>query len=257
MELNKIYNMDCLKGLRNIPDGSVDCIICDLPYGTTACKWDSVIPFDRLWKQYKRIRKPSAPILLFGSEPFSTKMRMSNLEEFRYDWIWVKNKCADFVHAKNRPMKSHEIISVFCKYGMGHKSTMGKKRMPYIPQGLLRKYTIHHNATAKFGGVLGKRPSQKRTIISEWTNYPTSVLQFDIEADAWHPTQKPISLIRYLIKTYTQTGGVILDNCMGSGTTAIACIREKRDFIGFEINKEYYEKACKRIKVEMAQPLLF
>lgn len=257
IELNKIYNEDCLEGMKRIPDGSVDCIICDLPYGTTVCKWDNVIPFDSLWAQYKRIRKPYTPILLFGSEPFSTKLRMSNIDEFRYDWIWVKNKHGDFVHAKNRPIKAHEIISCFCNYGMGHQSIMGNRRMPYHPQGLLKHYAVRHTGKANFGGILGKRPSHKDIVISEWTNYPTSVLFFDIEKNTWHPTQKPLSLIRYLINTYTEVGGVVLDNCMGSGTTAIAAIREKRNFIGFELDKDYYEKACKRIKVELAQPSLF
>ena len=129
--------------------------------------------------------------------------------------------------------------------------------MPYNPQGLRPCHKIIHNALNKFGGVLGKRPSQKETIVTEWENYPTSVLEFNVESDTFHPTQKPVDLIQYLIRTYSNEGETILDNCMGSGTTAIACIREKRNFIGFELNKEYYDKACKRIQLEMMQPSLF
>lgn len=256
MKIDDIYNMDCLVGMKRIPDGSIDAIICDLPYGTTACTWDTIVPFDQLWAEYKRIRKPYAPILLFGSEPFSTKIRMSNLDEFRYDWIWVKSQAADFVHAKNRPMKNYEIISAFCKYPMGHKSQLGDKRMPYNPQGLIPCKKVK-NGKNKFGTNIGKRPSQVDEQVAEFTNYPNAVLQFAQVGKKIHPTQKPVELIAYLIRTYTNEGDTVLDNCMGSGTTAIAAIKEKRHFIGFELNKEYYDKACKRIKDEQAQLTLF
>lgn len=154
-------------------------------------------------------------------------------------------------------MKSHEIISVFCKYGIGHQTTMGEKRMPYNPQGLLRHHTIYDCGKSKFGNTLYKRPSHKNKIISEWTNYPTSVLYFALDSDSWHPTQKPLSLIRYLINTYTEEEAVILDNCMGSGTTAVACIMEKRNFIGFELDTNYFNRACERIKNEQMQYSLF
>lgn len=248
--------MDCLEGMKQIADASVDCIICDLPYGTTACKWDVIIPFDKLWAEYKRIRKPNAPILLFGSEPFSTMIRMSNLEEFRYDWIWLKSQAADFVHAKNRPMKNYEVISAFCQYPMGHKTQLGEKRMPYNPQGLIPCHKVK-NGKNKFGTNIGKRPSQVDEYVAEFTNYPNAVIKFDQIGKKLHPTQKPLELIRYLIRTYSNEGDTILDNCMGSGTTAIAAIREKRHFIGFELNEEYYEKAMKRIKLERQQLTLF
>lgn len=257
MEIDKIYLGDCLELMKEIPDGSVDAIICDLPYGTTACAWDSIIPFDKLWEQYKRIAKPHAPILLFGSEPFSTMIRMSNLKEWRYDWIWKKNTSAGFVRAKNRPLKNYEIISAFCQYGMGHESTMGGKRMPYNPLGLIPCHKVSTNAKGKFGGVVGSRPSHKEVVVQEWTNYPTAVLEYNVEGDSWHPTQKPVNLLRYLIATYSNEGDTILDNCIGSGTTAIACIREHRHFIGFEQNKEYFDKAQKRIQAELLQPTLF
>ena len=257
MELDKIFNEDCLIGMKRIPDGSVDCIICDLPYGTTACKWDVIIPFDKLWEQYKRVCKKGAVVLLFGSEPFSTQIRMSNMKEWRYDWIWKKNTTAGFVHAKNRPLKDYEIISAFCEYGMGHVSTMGDKRMPYNPQGLRPCHKVSHNAKNKFGGVVGARPSNKDTIIQEWENYPTTTLVYNTDAKSWHPTQKPVDLLRYLIRTYTNEGDTVLDNCMGSGTTAVACMKEKRHFIGFEKDPIYWEKSVKRVKNEQAQLTLF
>ena len=257
IELDRIYNMDCLEGMKAIPDGSVDAVICDLPYGTTACAWDSVIPFDKLWEQYRRICKKGAVILLFGSEPFSTQIRMSNMKQWRYDWIWKKNTTAGFVHAKNRPLKDYEIISAFCEYGMGHVSTMGNKRMPYNPQGLRPCHKVSHNAKGKFGGVVGTRPSHKDVIVSEWENYPTTTLTYNTDTDSWHPTQKPVDLLRYLVLTYTNEGDTVLDNCMGSGTTAIACIKERRHFIGFELSKEYFDKAVRRIKAEQAQLTLF
>ena len=247
MELNKIYNMDCLEGMQEIPDKSVDCIICDLPYGTTACKWDSIIPFEPLWEQYNRIRKPHTPILLFGSEPFSTMLRMSNLAEFRYDWIWVKSQAADFIHAKNRPLKNYEIISAFCKYPMGHKSQLGNNRMPYNPQDLIPCHKIK-NGKNKFGSNIGHRPSHVDEYVAEYINYPNAVIHFDQIGKKLHPTQKPVELIRYLIRTYSNPGDTILDNCMGSGTTAVAAVMEKRKFIGFEMDKTYYEKANKRLR---------
>ena len=257
IELDRIYNMDCLEGMKAIPDGSVDAVICDLPYGTTACAWDSVIPLDVLWREYHRVCKPSAVILLFGSEPFSSELRMSNLKEWRYDWIWHKNSSAGFIHAHNRPLKDYEIVSAFCQYGMGHETTMGGKRMPYNPQGLVKTYKVIHNKVRDKDSLIGGRPAQGKDTIQEWTNYPHTTLHFDKEGDAWHPTQKPVDLLRYLVLTYTNEGDTVLDNCMGSGTTAIACIKERRHFIGFELNKEYFDKACKRIDNERRQLTLF
>ena len=257
MEIDKIYNEDCLVGMAKIPDKSIDCIICDLPYGTTDCAWDSVIPFEPLWEQYKRVLKRQGSVLLFGSEPFSTMLRMSNFDWYKYDWVWEKSSSAGFVHAKNMPMKRHELVSVFSGASMGHENLLGENRMLYNPQGLLPCHKVHKNAKKNFGGVVGYRPSHKDTIVAEWTNYPDTILKFDNDPDGWHPTQKPVALLRYLVLTYTNKGGVILENCMGSGTTAIACIREKRHFIGFELNKEYYDKACARIRAEQAQPSLF
>ena len=253
LELNKIYNMDCLQGMKFIPDKSIDMILCDLPYGTTDCKWDNVIPFEPLWEQYNRTIKDNGSICLFGSEPFSTLLRMSNLKMYKYDWIWVKSKgsCSGFIHAKNMPMKQHELISVFSKSAMGHKTLLGDRRMKYNPQGLIYKLT-KENSTKKFGSTVGKRPSQVEEYMREYTNYPTSILEF-VSERGLHPTQKPVALFEYLIKTYTNEGETVLDNCIGSGTTAIACMNTNRNYIGFEISKEYCDIAEKRIKNHFVQ----
>ena len=245
LESDKIYNIDCLEGMKHIPDGSIDAIICDLPYGTTANKWDSIIAFDQLWEQYKRIAKPKAPIVLFGSEPFSTMLRMSNLDGYRYDWIWEKDRPGNFMQAKNQALKVHEIISVF-----------GKESPNYYPQGLKRC----NKRNASYSGTNGTNLTNAYDggkYAQEFENYPTSILRYDVEREGFHPTQKPVDLLRYLIRTYSNEGDTILDNCMGSGTTAVACIKEKRHFIGFELNKEYYDKACQRIDAEQRQLTLF
>lgn len=200
--------------------------------------------------------------MLFGSEPFSTMVRMSNLEWYKYDWIWQKNVPTGFQHAKNMPMKDYEIISVFSAAGMGHANLLGENRMTYNPQGLLPCHIVE-NGRSKFNNTVGKRPSHKDVVVSEQCNYPRMILNFKSQAGEGvnskriHPTQKPVDLIRYFILTYSNEGDTILDNCMGSGTTAIAAIKEKRHFIGFELNKEYYDKACERIWNEQRQLKLF
>ena len=262
MEIDNIYNMDCLEGMKQIPDGTIDAVICDLPYGTTACAWDSLIPKQPLWEQNKRILKHQGSVLLFGSEPFSTMLRMSNLDWYKYDWIWQKNVPTGFQHAKNMPMKDYEIISVFSAAGRGHANLLGNNRMTYNPQGLQSCHIIE-NGQSKFNNTVGKRPSHKEVIVREQCNYPRMIINFDSQAgegvnnDRIHPTQKPVDLIRYLVLTYTNPGMVVLDNCIGSGTTAIACIREHRHFLGFELNKEYFDNACKRIDTERRQLTLF
>ena len=237
--------MDCLEGMRRIPTASIDAIICDLPYGTTACAWDSVIPFDQLWEQYKRIAKPNAPIVLFGSEPFSSYLRLSNIEWYKYDWIWVKTKASGFLDANRKPLKLHETISVF-----------SDRPHTYNPQGLVKGVFKTGRDANMEGKVYG---AYKNHEASEFGNYPKSVLKFANPSGAGHlhPTQKPVDLLRYLIRTYSNEGDTILDNCMGSGTTAVACIKEKRHFIGFELNKQYYDKACQRISAEQRQLTLF
>ena len=247
IELDTIYNEDCLTGMQRIPDGSVDCIICDLPYGTTACKWDSVIPFEPLWEQYKRVTKPNATIALFGREPFSTMIRMSNLKDYRYDWIWVKSQGVNFVQVKRMPLQKHELISVFVK-GTGGRT--------YNPQGLRPCHKVKSNGNGKFGSIVSDK-GHSEEYVQSWENYPDSLLYFNNEAKVEHPTQKPVELIRYLIRTHSNEGDTILDNTIGSGTTAVAALREKRHFIGFELNRDYYDIALRRIKLEQQQQTLF
>ena len=254
IELNRIYNEDCLEGMKRIPDASVDCIICDLPYNTTASKWDTIIPFEPLWMQYERIVKDNGAIVLFASGQFTHKLVCSNESLFRYKWIWIKTRKGNFVNAKNRPMTSFEEVLVFSK---GATANGSKNKMVYNPQGLIPVNIVKNNGESKFGTMAGKRKSHKKVTVQEFTNYPFDVLQFDSVQTPKHPTQKPVALIEYLIKTYTNEGETILDNCMGSGTTAVAAIRTKRNFIGFELQKEYFDIANKRIKDEQQQLSLF
>ena len=247
IEIDKIYNMDCLEGMKMIPDGSIDAVICDLPYGTTACKWDSIIPLDKLWEHYNRIIKPQAVIVLFGQEPFSTMLRMSNLKCWKYDWIWDKKSKQGFLNAKKRPLKQHELISVFSNGTPVYHPQM-------ITKGKPRAKVRYNKRKGDGDGCYGKYGNEGTC---NNIYYPSSILEFSNadHSDVWHPTQKPVELIRYLIRTYTDKGQTILDNCMGSGTTAIAAMREGRHYIGFELNREYYDKAVQRIKDE--QPTLF
>lgn len=240
---------DCLELMKDIPDGSVDAIICDLPYGTTECAWDVVLPFDKLWEQYKRIIKDNGAIVLFGQEPFSSHLRLSNIQHYKYDWIWLKNRPTNFAHSKNKPMKKHELISVFSKGTTVHES-QSKERMPYNPQNL-----IAIDNTIKYI----KKPSElTETFFSarkshgeftrEFTNYPHSILEYSTDQLGIHPTQKPVALMEYLIKTYTNEGETVLDNCIGSGTTGVACLNTNRNFIGIEKEKTYFDIATNRIK---------
>ena len=241
MELNKIYNMDCLEGMKEIPDGSIDCIICDLPYGTTACAWDNVIPFKPLWEQYNRIIKNGRGIILFGSEPFSTMLRYGNLQGFCYDWIWDKRFGANFVLADKQPLKTHEIISVFSNNGK-MPLYIPQKRKRDVPIKLGKNITDANNAIPAI-----KNSSYDNKVYT--TKCPETILHYSCRTDrGLHPTQKPVDLFRYLIRTYSNLGETILDNCMGSGTTAVAAVLENRKFIGFETDKDYFEKANKRLR---------
>ncbi len=240
---------DCLELMKNIPDSSVDMILCDLPYGTTACSWDSVIPFELLWKEYWRIVKPNAAIVLFGAEPFSSALRMSSIKNFKYDWIWCKSRALGFTNAKNKPLNKHEVVSVFSK---GTNANRALNNTPYFPQNL--KYsgkTVKgkkgSTADLKQGSPKFGRPGQLETYIQEFTNYPTSLLEFSNDTKTLHPTQKPVALFEYLIKTYTHEGMTVLDNCAGSGTTAIACENTNRKWICIEKDLSYYLAAIARV----------
>lgn len=233
---------DCLELMKDIPEGSVDMVLCDLPYGTTYyCEWDRVIPFEPLWEQYLRICKPNSAIVLFGKEPFSSKLRLSNLKMFRYDWIWEKTVAADFAMAKLRPRQRHEIISVFYK-----------KQPVYNPQ-MEPGQPYGRKAGKKRTGIVCLRPgSSLKNHAREdnpGTRYPSSVQTFSNgNHGSLHPTQKPVALLEYLIRTYTNPGMTVLDNCMGSGSTGVACINTGRNFIGMELDPGYFEMAKRRIE---------
>lgn len=310
---------DCLELMKGIPDGSIDMILCDLPYGTTACKWDTVIPFEPLWEQYKRIIKDSGVIVLFGSEPFSSALRLSNMGMFRYDWIWKKPKGSGFLSAKKLPLKNHETISVFYldkaevtgrskkfsalrdwfyeerkKTGLSssemklllgnnmanHYFTKGiqftipteenyKKLQstgcftkPYVEirrefDSIATDCSITYNPQmtsakpykckqGRVGEYLGGCDEEIITV-NNGERYPVTILEANIEVGL-HPTQKPVALLEYLVNTYTNEGDIVLDNCMGSGSTGVACINTNRKFIGMELDRQYFDIAVKRIE---------
>lgn len=234
----KLYFGDCIEEMKKIEDNSIDCIICDLPYGTTNCKWDVLIPFEDLWREYERIAKNTTPILLFGIEPFSSYIRMSNIKDFRYDLYWHKTLCSNFMMGKKQPFFKIETISVFYKNSPIYNPIM-RKGKPYeikeshIEQkGMQQKYNI----------------KKKADISNEGVRYPDNLIEFNsLGSGKLHPTQKPIDLLEYLIKTYTDEGGIVLDNCMGSGSTGVACKKLNRKFIGIEKDEKYFEIAKKRI----------
>ena len=232
-----LYNGDCLEVMKNIPSKSVDMILCDLPYGTTACKWDTVIPFGPLWEQYNRIIKYNGAIVLFGSEPFSSALRMSNIKNFKYDWIWDKvNRYTGYGSCKYAPLKRYEIVSVFYKSKPTYNPQMMQGK-PYKKTGDYSSKIYGTDKVKKHGKNNGER-------------YPFNILQYkgdDKKNGFLHPTQKPIALLEYLIKTYTNEGDVVLDNCMGSGSTGVACVNTNRDFIGIELDKDYFNIAKQRI----------
>lgn len=252
MEINKIYNEDCLIGMQRIPDKSIDAIICDLPYGTTACKWDSVIPFEPLWEQYNRVIKDNGAIVLFGSEPFSSFLRMSNINGYCYDWIYDKFFGGNFVQAKRQPIKTHENISVFSING----------KMPiYIPQMTKRCTPIKKGGNKQSKAIpiaITKKSIEFGQSGKTYDlKYPDSQLHYSCRTDrGLHPTQKPVPLLEYLIKTYTNEGETVLDNCIGSGTTVVAAINTSRNYIGFETDKTYYQIACDRIREALKEPRL-
>ena len=235
--------------MKEIPDKSIDMILCDLPYGTTACKWDSIIPFDKLWEQYNRIIKDNSAIVLFGSEPFSSKLRVSNLEMYRYDWKWNKGQGSNFQLAKLQPLKVQEDICVFSKA----KSANGAKMIAiYYPQKTLRDKPVRNGGGLRTCKLLNSN-NMKQQYNVYYDKYPINVLNYPrvYGGEKVHPTQKPVALLEYLIKTYTNENELVLDNCMGSGSTGVACIHTNRDFIGFELDENYFNIAKERIEKEM------
>ena len=246
----QIMHGDCLELMKQIPDKSIDMILCDLPYGTTACKWDTVIPFEPLWKQYRRLIKDCGAIVLFGTEPFSSYLRLSNIKEYKYDWVWKKSKGSNFVHAPNMPLKITENILVFSKGTMGHVVQVKEHRMTYNPQGIRVGTTVvKQNPNASELGYHRESQTNHTTGYKcKAEGYPNTLLEFGSEGHSIHPTQKPVALLSYLIKTYTVEGETVLDNCMGSGSTGIACMDTKRHFVGIELNDAYFDLAKKRLQ---------
>ena len=238
---------DCIEVMKTFPEKSIDLVICDLPFGTTASNWDKEISLAELWEAYGRILKDNGTILLFANGIFTAHVLCSNIVWYKYRWVWVKKNSTNFVHAKNRPMTKSEDILVFSKGSMGHLSQLGDKRMTYNPQGLIPINKIRKGGKGNFTDTLaGKRPSHKEEFLVEYTNYPCDVLtEFPEVAPnkKRHTNEKPVELLSYLIKTYSNEGETVLDNCMGSGSCGIACKETDRNFIGIELNEDYFLKA--------------
>lgn len=241
--LNQIILGDCLEIMNNIPSKSVDMILCDLPYGTTQNKWDAIIPFDQLWAQYERIIKDDGSIVLTAAQPFTSALVMSNPKLFKYEWIWKKTDSTNFLNAKHQPLRIHESVLVF--YKKARYNPQGLK-----PYGKFKKDT-KEVTTENYGATKGAQYKQ------EYTNYPESVINFDSANNTIHPTQKPVPLFRYLVKTYSNPGDTVLDNCSGSGTTAIACYDEGRNFICIEKDVSNHSKSVKRLQNHKSQTSLF
>ena len=246
----KLYQGDCLEVMDKLIEQNiqVDMILCDPPYGTTRSKWDVIIPFELMWKKINKLIKFNGAIVFFGSEPFSSTLRMSNIENYKYDWVWIKNRPTGFVHANNKPMKKHENIMVFSNGVVNHKSKSGDKRMEYNPIGVSdgeEKIILpskHGNLLQNYSNQIGKTYKSK-------TGFPNDILEFSgvEKQNRIHPTQKPTDLLEYLIKTYTNEEDLILDFTMGSGSTGVACLNTNRKFIGIELDENYFNIAEKRL----------
>jgi site-specific DNA-methyltransferase (adenine-specific) len=264
----QLYLGNCLVEMKKIADGSVDLILCDLPYGTTDRKgienkgdnrvlsWDTVIPLDQLWEQYRRVLKSTGTVVLTADQPFTSQLVISNLKWFKYEWIWKKKKTTGFLHANARPMKETEDILIFSPLGASGCSKKANKNMTYNPQGLIEKNVKKKNSAKRLGKFLhqpehmgsGNKLLHETEYEQKYTNYPSEIIEFGLDKDSIHPTQKPVALMEYLIRTYSNEGETILDNCMGSGTTGVACMNTNRNFIGIEMDENYYKIAEERIK---------
>lgn len=238
---------DCLERMKEIPSGSIDMVLTDPPYGTTACKWDSIIPLEPMWEQLKRVIKPDGAIVMTASQPFTSILGASNINDLRYSWIWKKGKPTNFPNAKRIPLKGFEDILVFYS-----------KPCTYNPQGLIRvDRVVKNTGTKKRNSSLkenGDRTSvhndhlvKQDVYVQEFTNYPRGILEYSQDSLSLHPTQKPVALMEYLIKTYTNETETVLDFTMGSGTTGVAALRNNRKFIGIELDKDYFNIAAERI----------
>jgi site-specific DNA-methyltransferase (adenine-specific) len=241
-----LVNADCFDIFPYIKDKSVNLILADLPYGTTACKWDSILPFDKLWAEYERIITDNGAIVLTAQQPFTSALIMSNTKLYKYNWHWNKVKPSSFFNAKNAPMKKFEDVVVFSK---GKIANGSKNMMKYNPQGLIEcgKIRPPKNDSVPTQSTIGKRPSRANSYKQDFTNYPTDLIEFSFEQKPLHPTQKPKELMKYFISTYTDENDVVLDNTMGSGTTCLASKELNRFFVGIEKEKQYYEIAVSRV----------
>ncbi len=261
-----LFQGDCLIEMNKVAESSVDLILCDLPYGTTDRKgikdkgdnrllaWDTVIPLDKLWEQYRRVLKPNGAVVLTADQPFTSQLILSNIEWFKYEWIWQKRKTTGFLLANYRPMKQTEDVVVFSPAGAAAASRNGGN-MTYNPQGLIEKRVKKKNSAKRLGKFLhnpehmgaGNKLLHEGEYEQKYTNYPSELIEFGLDKNIIHPTQKPVALMEYLVKTYTNEGEVVLDNCMGSGTTGVACVNTNRDFIGIEKDQSYFKAALNRI----------
>lgn len=237
----ELYNGDCLLEMKKIKNNSIDFILTDLPYSVTALEWDKIIPFEKLWEEYNRIIKPNGAIALFGQEPFSSYLRMSNIKDYKFDWYWEKERLTNISQVKRRAGKTIETISMFYK-----------KQPTYNPQFFRYEGKPRTNKVkdGKLGVLTDSQCKKAYEYKDNGLRYPTQVLKFqrDILTSNLHPTQKPVALLEFLINTYTNEGETVLDSCMGSGSTGVACVNTKRNFIGIEIDKNYFEIAKERIE---------
>ena len=247
----RLYLGDCMELMKNIPDKVIDLILCDLPYGVSACKWDSILPMDKLWLEYKRILKEDGVIALFGREPFSSLLRSSNMDMYKYDWYWIKPHGANFLNIKYRPFEVVETISIFTNNPVSYSKKNKNNR--YFPQFEEGKPYI-----SKSGKQVNDRnnssvrsPIEQTVTVNSGTRYPKNILYFNKDKEKLHPTQKPVALLEYLIKTYTKEKEVVLDSCMGVGSTGLACLSLDRLFIGMEIDENYFNITKKRLNEEV------
>ena len=244
----ELLHGDCLEIMDMLIDTGlqVDMILTDPPYGTTSCKWDSIINFDEVWGRVKKLITDNGCICLFGTEPFSSHLRLSNEDMYKYDYKWIKSKVGNFLNAKNSPMKKYEDIMCF---SYGNIANGSKNMMRYYPQGLkVINKTKNNKGKSRNGTTIEERPSRQGEYVQKYTNYPNNLLQFNSELKTVHPTQKPVALLEHLIKTYTLENDIVLDFTMGSGSTGVACINTNRKFIGIELDDTYFEIAKNRIE---------
>lgn len=243
----RLYLGNCMELMKNIPDGVIDLILCDLPYGVSACKWDSILPMDKLWLEYKRILKEDGVIALFGREPFSSLLRSSNMDMYKYDWYWIKPHGANFLNVKYRPFEVVETISIFTNNPVSYsKKNKNNRYFPQFEEG--KPYVSKSGKQVNDRNNSSVRsPIEQTVTVNSGTRYPKNTLYFSKDKEKLHPTQKPVPLLEYLIKVYTKEKEIVLDNCMGVGSTGLACSSLDRLFIGMEINENYFNIAKERI----------